>query len=288
MHAIIGNYHFFENASSEDADRYYWKAFNVYDTIFLLQAPPLVLTQARLLIVGVLFHIALTYYQQFSTTAKAQECFQRIVTYSIEHCPFDSFTLSHRYLGEINYSHYEQYEQAVEHFQVSATFYESHSSDDYWELALCNKWLAMVHFKLRLYQLSIDYGLKAIDLLQKPRSSQSTNKFVGNEFAFLKRVTCVQQKNQIAYNEHNNEQALSEMYRLIGDAYEQIHDLDLSLAAYEYALEINQDFSPIYQLETVITESRLGILFNNVKEMEEASTYQKKSIESPETSLYDR
>ncbi|CAF3602836.1 unnamed protein product [Rotaria sordida] len=227
------------------------------------KAPPLVLTQARLLIVGVLFHIALTYYQQFSTTAKAQECFQRIVTYSIEHCPFDSFTLSHRYLGEINYSHYEQYEQAVEHFQVSATFYESHSSDDYWELALCNKWLAMVHFKLRLYQLSIDYGLKAIDLLQKPRSSQSTNKFVGNEFAFLKRVTCVQQKNQIAYNEHNNEQALSEMYRLIEDAYDQIHDLDLSLAAYECVLEINQDFSPIYQLETVITESRLEILFNN-------------------------
>ncbi|CAF0888564.1 unnamed protein product [Rotaria sp. Silwood1] len=65
-YAVIRNCHFFENAFSEDANRYYLKAIHVYDAIFLLQAPPPVLTQARLIIVGVLFHIALTYYQEFS------------------------------------------------------------------------------------------------------------------------------------------------------------------------------------------------------------------------------
>ncbi len=42
--------------------------------------------------------------------------------------------------------------------------------------------------------------------------------------------------------------------RLLGDAYEQIEEMDLSLAMYVCAFETNQDFTPIHQLETVITE----------------------------------
>ncbi len=66
--------------------------------------------------------------------------------------------------------------------------------------------------------------------------------------------------------------------RLLGDAYKQLGEIDLSLAMYTCALEINQDFTPIYQLETVITESRLGDLFAKTGQHDEALIQHKNAL----------
>jgi tetratricopeptide (TPR) repeat protein len=211
-YAVVGNCHFFESTFTGDANRYYLKAIDLYDAIYQ-PASPAIFVQARLLIVGTLFNIAVSYYQDLELVKEARECFKRVITYSTEHCPFDSFGLSHRYLGEIYYIRDGEYQKALEHFQAAIHFYEAHSPDDHYELALCNKWLAMTHFKLNAYQLSIDSANKVIDLLLTSQSSISTNTFVGNDLTYLKRATCFQQKDEMASKEQTKNQALSEMYR---------------------------------------------------------------------------
>ncbi|CAF4872024.1 unnamed protein product, partial [Rotaria sp. Silwood1] len=250
-YAVIGNCYFFDRAFTDDSHRYFLKAADAYDAIYQQQAPPEVFTQARLLIVGTLFNIALSYYQKLSFMDEAKKCFKRVITYPAEHCPFDSFGLSHRYLGQIAYVHHEQYSQALEHFQASAQFYETHSPDDNWELASSNKWLAMVHYKQHKYQLSIDYAAKAIDLFLTPQPKTCKTTFVGNELKFLKENCGFVQLDEAANKERTHKQAMSETYRFMGDAYEQMNDMDMALAVYACALELNKDFTPIYQLETV-------------------------------------
>jgi tetratricopeptide (TPR) repeat protein len=187
----------------------------VYDTFFEKHASPAIFVKTRLINVGILFNIAISYYQDLSLVKEAQECFKRVIRYSVEHCPFDSFGLSHRYLGEICYMCEEQYQQAIEHFQASTNFYELHAPNDHWELALCNKWLAMTHFKLNAYQLTVECALKSIDLHLKPQSSVSMTTFVGNHLAHLKRSTCLHQLDEVASKEQSKKQALSEMYRYV-------------------------------------------------------------------------
>ncbi len=211
-YAVVGNCYFFESASTGDANRYFLKALDVYDAIYQQAASP-VFIKARLLVVGTFFNIAISYYHDLGLVQEARECFQRVVTYSTEHCPFDSFGLSHRYLGEIYHTHDEQYQQALDHFQAATKFYEIYSPDDYWNLAFCNKWLAIAHFKLDAHQLSIDHANKVIDLLLKPQSSVSTNLFVGNDLVYLKRATCMEQKDETASKEQTKKQALSEICR---------------------------------------------------------------------------
>jgi hypothetical protein len=64
----------------------------------------------------------------------------------------------------------------------------------------------------------------------------------------------------------------------LGDAYEQLKELDLSLAMYVCALETNQNFAPIHQLETVLTEIRLGDLFAKNEQQDEASIQRKNAL----------
>ena len=97
LYGVIGNCCFFENPWTDDSHRYYLKSIDVYDTIFLVESPsPTFTQQIHLLLVGLLFHIGFHYYGKLLFIEKAPQCFESVINYSIEYCPFDSFVLAHR------------------------------------------------------------------------------------------------------------------------------------------------------------------------------------------------
>ena len=66
--------------------------------------------------------------------------------------------------------------------------------------------------------------------------------------------------------------------RLSGDIYERKEEMDLALAMYATALDINQHFTPIYQFETVITKNRLKELYMKIGQPEEAMIHYKNAL----------
>lgn len=186
----------------------------MYDAVFLIESPsPIFSQQVRFLLTGILFHIGLHYYKQLRLTDKAQKCFERIVTYPIERCPFDSYALTHRHLGQIMSLHHLRYEQALNHFRKSVEFYETYAPEDLWELAFCHQWLAMTHVELGADQLALHHGYKTVDFLTRANLSKSPITLPGSDFIYFKQFTSLQQENEDVTKEQMKKQALSETYR---------------------------------------------------------------------------
>ena len=57
-----------------------------------------------------------------------------------------------------------------------------------------------------------------------------------------------------------------------------MQDMDLALAMYSCALDINQYFTPIYQFETVITENRMKELYIKAGQKDEAQLHYKNAL----------
>ncbi|CAF1069924.1 unnamed protein product [Rotaria sordida] len=213
-YAIIGNCYSFENAWTDDSHKYYLKAIDVYDAVFVVESlSPMFVQQVRCLLTGILFHIGLRYYKELRLIDKAQKCFERIVTYPIEHCAFDSYALAHRYLGQIFSLHHNKHERALDHFQKSVQFYETYAPEDFWELAFCHQWLTMTHVKLEDDQSALDHGNKTVSFLMQANLSKSSATLSDSNLTYFKQITIFQPESEDTAKEQMKNQTLSETYR---------------------------------------------------------------------------
>ncbi|CAF1402358.1 unnamed protein product [Didymodactylos carnosus] len=186
--AVIGNCYYF-TGNDELAYKNYLKALNIYEQALILYPS----IELRQMFVGCLFKIGTIYQEKLDNYTNAKECFQRIIQfYSTDECPFDSYGLAHKYIGQIIYDIGKNYKQALEHLYLAAKFYETKFKNDL-ELAECYRFISQIYLKQEKYHQALDYTLKELKLLLQPKElAASVKQATTNDLSFLKKklVSC--------------------------------------------------------------------------------------------------